>query len=186
MFLNHNLEPRTRWTLRVIGWSVSVLIIFGLIYRATFNKRVEQTGDCLERTSSEERASTPLASVDKYARCIAGKAAVVKGALPERCRYAGTWTSARGTTAYKMTLDVDGKFIAEPAQNAPANATEITGAWAVAGRSLVWVYDSGAVWPPDLNPITAQTDDAFTLRETSGESTRFTLIKRQITTACLK
>ena len=186
MPLNHKLDTRTRWTLRTIGWTISLLVIFGLMYRVTFKKQVEQTVNCLEQTSSEERASTPLTSVDKYARCVAGKAVVAKGALPERCRYAGEWWSTRGNVVYRMTLNVDGSFMAEPGKNAPVNAEEITGAWAVAGRSLVWVYDTGAVWPPDINPISDQSADAFALGEVSGETTRFTLIKRQIATACLK
>ena len=87
---------------------------------------------------------------------------------------------------YQVTLDVDGKFVAEPIQNVPANAEDITGAWNVAGRSLVWAYDNGAVWPPDINPIAVESDGAFTLAELDGATTRYTLIQRQASIACKK
>ena len=186
MPLNHKFQSPTTWILRAIGWSVALLIIFAIMYKVMFGKQVERTVNCLEQTASGERASSPLTSVDKYAACIAGKTVAASALPPARCRYAGVWSSARGGMVYQVTLDVDGKFVAEPIQNAPANAEDISGAWNVAGRSLVWAYDSGAVWPPDINPIAAESDGAFTLAELDGATTRYTLIRRQASIACKK
>ena len=163
-----------------------MLIIFALIYRITFRKQIERTVNCLDRASSEESTTTPLASVNKYATCMVRSAAVAAVARPARCRYAGVWAATRGEMVYDVTLESDGVFTAEPAQNTPANAPVITGAWAVAGRTLAWAYDSGAVWPPDINAISADTESAFTLMEVNGAPTRYTLIERGFSDLCKK
>lgn len=85
---------------------------------------------------------------------------------------------------YQVTMEADGRFIAEPVQNTPPNAVAITGAWNVAGKALVWAYDSGAVWPPDVNPFSAETDNAFTLAEVNGAMTHYALIERQASALC--
>lgn len=186
MRLNRELQSRTTWTLRVVGWTVALLIIFGLMYKVMFNKRVESAANCLEQTASAERTATPLASVEKYATCIAGKSPAESASTPARCKYAGEWTSTRGDMVYKVTLEADGKFVAEGLENASADAPEITGAWTVAGRSLVWAYDSGAVWPPDINPIVAESADSFTLLEVDGARTRYALKQRHTSGICRK
>ena len=165
---------------------MGLLIIFALIYRVTFRKQVERTVNCLDRASSEERATSPLMSVNKYVKCIVRSAAVATDARPARCRYAGVWAATRGEMVYDVTLESDGLFTAEPAQNTSENAPVITGAWAVAGRTMVWAYDGGAVWPPDINAISAETDSAFTLMEVNGVPTRYTLIERGVSDLCKK
>lgn len=186
MRLNHELQSRTTWTLRAVGWTVALLIIFGLMYKVMFKKRVESAANCLDQVASAEKTATPLASVEKYATCIAGKSPAEPASLPARCKYAGKWTSSRGNMVYKVTLEADGRFVAEGLENAPADAPEITGAWTVAARSLVWAYDSGAVWPPDINPIIAESPDSFTLLEVDGAKTRYALKQRQTAGICRK
>jgi hypothetical protein len=161
-----------------------LLIIFAFIYKVTFRKQVERTVNCLDQAASQERASSPLAAVEKYTGCIAGNAVASSSSPPARCRYAGVWSAARGAVVYQVTLDADGKFVAEPGQNSAPNAAEVSGAWGVAGRALVWVYDSGPVWPPDINPISAESDSAFTLAEVNGTTTRYTRIQRDASAAC--
>lgn len=186
MSLNHPLQSRTTWVLRTLGWGVGLLIVFALIYRVTFRKQVERTVNCLDRASSEERTTSPLAAVNKYAKCVVRSAAVAADARPARCRYAGVWAATRGEMVYDVTLESAGLFVAEPAQNTPVNARVITGAWAVVGRTMVWAYDSGAVWPPDINAISADTGSAFTLMEVNGVPTRYTLIDRAVSDLCNK
>ncbi len=129
-----------------------------------------------------------MAVVEKYAACLAwtSDSAPVSPETVQRarCRYAGVWAAARGNAVYQVTLDADGRFLAEPGQNVSANEQTITGAWAVAGNSLVWAYDGGAAWPPDINPISMQTGDAFTLTEVNRATTRYTLIERRKPDVC--
>ena len=186
------IRPQSSWVLRVIGWLVALLIIFTLAYKVMFQKQAARTGACLDQASSAQRATSPSSSVEKYAACIAGQTAGASASasaavvLPPRCRYAGVWAAARGEKVYQVTLEADGKFLAEPAQNVRAGAPPITGAWNVAGSSLVWAYDSGAVWPPDINPISAESESAFTLTEVNGSTTRYTLIERLASGSCSK
>jgi hypothetical protein len=179
--------------LRVILWVVALGIIFSLLYKVTFRKQLEQRVNCIERSASAEIASTPIAAVNKYAACvgrveIAAAGGSTSGTKPDsrppRCRYVGIWAATRGAVTYNITLEVDGRFVAEPGANAPPSPAQITGAWSAAGNALVWVYDSGNVWPPDINPISEATSDAFTLREVNGSTTRYTLIEKQTPAGC--
>jgi hypothetical protein len=174
---------------------VAIAIVFALAYKVLFQKQVVRTAACLDRVSSAQPAMSALASVEKYAACIAGQAGSATpssaSALSPRCRYAGVWTATRGKMVYQVTLEADGKFVAEPAENAPVNAPNITGAWSVAGHSMVWAYDSGAVWPPDINPISAdsasgESASTFTLTEVNGSTTHYGLIERLQSAACAK
>lgn len=190
MSAKNSTTPRANWGLLVITWIVALLILLTLAYKLLFQKQVERTGSCLDQASSTQAATSPLAVVEKYAACIAWTAdrAAAASATPlrARCRYAGVWAATRGNMVYQVTLEVDGKFLAEPGENVPAHEQAVTGAWTVAGNSMVWAYDSGAAWPPDINPISAQTEDAFTLTEVNRATTRYTLIERTKPEACLK
>jgi hypothetical protein len=190
MSLADQIQTRINWTLRALGWGVAIAIIFALAYRVLFQKQVTRTVACLDRVSSAQPAMSALASVDSYAACIAKQAGNVASspasALSPRCRYTGVWSAKRGDMVYQVTLEADGKFIAEPVEYVPANAPTITGAWSVAGNSIVWAYDSGAVWPPDINPISAESANAFTLTEVNGSTTRYGLIERLRSSACAK
>ena len=197
------------WVLRSILWVVASCIVLSLIYKLAFRKVVEQRLDCLDRATAAQRANSPLTAVDGYATCIgkggvvnlsgassahvpapAPAAGITRGApgntdtRPTRCRYAGVWAATRGTVVYILTLEADGRFTAEPGANTPPNAQTITGAWSTAGNTMAWVYDSGAVWPPDINPISAESMDAFTLTEVNGSKTRYTLMERYRSTEC--
>jgi hypothetical protein len=179
--------------LRTILWVVALFIIFSLLYKVAFRKQVEQRVNCLERSASAESASTPLAAVNKYSACIGRNEMATTGAKsagstsdsrPMRCKYVGTWAATRGSVTYNVTLEADGRFAAEPGANAPPSPASITGAWSAAGNALVWVYDSGPVWPPDINPISDASSDAFTLREVNGSTTRYSLIEKQTPAIC--
>ena len=188
MSRNHELQSRTTWTLRLIGWAIALSIIFVLMYKVAFKKQLENTVNCLDQASSGELTRSPLASVEKYSACMVGKAPVVVGtaSLPARCRYAGIWAAARAGMVYDVTLEPDGSFVAEPGQNTPPNAATITGAWGVAGRTLVWVYDNGPVWPPDINPILNESDNAFMLKEVDGATTSYSLVQKSKASLCRK
>ncbi|MEP7157571.1 MAG: hypothetical protein ABI905_17445 [Betaproteobacteria bacterium] len=185
----------TNWVLIGVGCIVALLLLFTLAYKVMFRK---QMVNCLDRAATAQQATTPLTSVEKYAACLAsnieaGKPNAGRASAPvqsARCAYAGVWNSQRGTVSYEVTLEPNGRFTAEPGSSTPLNTPTVTGAWAVTGNVMVWAYDRGAVWPPDLNPISAQTekgnDTGFTLTEVNGSTTRYTLIERTKSEMCSK
>ncbi|MCI0507988.1 MAG: hypothetical protein L0Z73_18030 [Gammaproteobacteria bacterium] len=78
---------------------------------------------------------------------------------------------------YQVTLGADGQFLAEPVKTSDRDAIRVTGSWGVVGsgdsQKMVWLYDEGHVWPPDVNPITNPTPDSFVLVEQNGSRTEF-------------
>lgn len=200
MFPSDHTSSSSTWVLRTILWVVAIFIVLSLVYKIAFRKSVEQRINCLDRASAAQRATSPLTAVDGYARCIgkgggntsgtdtpvvtAGAASGSSDTRPARCRYTGAWAATRHHVTYIVALEATGGFTAEPGENAPAHPRTITGAWSVAGNALAWVYDSGPVWPPDINPISNESADAFTLSEVNGSTTRYTLIERYQPAIC--
>jgi hypothetical protein len=96
------------------------------------------------------------------------------------CEYVGTWEAKRDQSVYHVTLRADGEFVAEPVNVADRGAPTVTGSWSVAGKpgkeSMVWLYDEGRVWPPDINPVKEPRDDGFTLIEENGSRTDYSRI----------
>jgi hypothetical protein len=181
---------RYRPAIRFVSFAALVvaLILLTFAWRALTKHKVTSTLNCLDKAASAQQATSALTAVDKYAACAATLAGTA-GTTPERpprCRFAGVWTSTRGNASYQVTLNVDGSFTAEPGAGVPPNEPGVTGAWSVAGNALAWAYDSGAVWPPDINPIFAESEAAFSLREVNGTSTRFALVERSTAAMCIK
>jgi hypothetical protein len=181
--LHHYRPP-----IRLLGFAtlVAALVLLTFAYRWLFQQKVTRTLDCFDKAASAQEATSALTAVDKYAGCMAsiGGGTTSSPTRPARCRYAGTWTATRGSASYEVTLNPDGSFSAEPGQGVAASEPAITGAWAVAGNALAWAYDSGAVWPPDINPIIGQSDNGFTLREVNGMTTQYSLVARARAEAC--
>ena len=186
--MSEAVSRRGSWVMRGILWLVAIFITITLAQKVLLRKVVEQKLNCLDRAATAQMATTPLGAVDRYAACGTSKGEKLdakSGDAPlPRCRYAGTWAATRGNMVYNVTLEPDGRFIAEPGTNTLSSATNIAGAWSVAGNAMVWVYESGPVWPPDINPISAETSDAFTLSEVNGTATRYTLLDRATTALC--
>ena len=191
------MQNSSKWLLRGMLWLVALMIIFSLGHMIMGKKVVDRKIACLDQASSAGRATSPIDAVNKYAACMGlpvDNQPAVTVALgntgndtrPARCRYLGVWAATRGSMVYQVTLEADGKFVAVPARNAGDNAETITGAWSVAGKSIAWVYDSGAVWPPDVNAVTNETSDEFTLSEVNGSTTRYSLIEAFTPAVCAK
>lgn len=167
-------DNHARLLRRTLIWAAFSVIIIFLLYKAVVRKTVESTVDCLERKAHNEQYLTRLAAVEGYARCVAKnerRPASTLGPGNPRCAYAGIWSSKRREVEYFLTLNADGTFIAEPGQGTQPNERPITGAWTVANNKMVWAYDSGPVWPPDINPIFDERASALKLREVDGATT---------------
>jgi hypothetical protein len=203
MSLNDPLSSSSTWIIRGILWSVALVVVFMLGYKVMYRKQVERTVSCLDKATAASNANTPLKAVDGYAACVRSNPASVAASSgagdasssgspdsrvadsrPARCRYAGVWSATRDRMVYRVTLEAEGRFVAEPWRNVPPGAGPITGAWGIAGNAMTWVYDKGPVWPPDINPISNDAGDAFTLKEVNGATTRYELIERDRSFAC--
>jgi hypothetical protein len=167
----HNSQGNiSRLMYRTLIWAgFSVIIIF-LLYRAVAKKTVESVVDCLNKASHEERYVTRVAAVEGYARCVAKNEKKPVIGNP-RCPYAGVWSSKRRDMEYFITLNADGSFLAEPGPGTRPGEQPIGGAWTVANGKMVWAYDAGPVWPPDINPIFDERASSLKLREVDGQTT---------------
>ncbi|MBL8516558.1 MAG: hypothetical protein JNM76_06280 [Betaproteobacteria bacterium] len=167
-------DNHSRLLRRTLMWAGFSIVIVFLLYRGVARMTVEATADCLERKAHVEQYLTRLAAVEGYARCVAKnekRPAAGSGTPHPRCAYAGVWSSKRRDVEYFITLNADGTFVAEPGPGASSNAQPVTGAWTVANNKMVWAYDSGPVWPPDINPIFDERASALKLREVDGQTT---------------
>ncbi len=185
--MSDSFSPGASSPLRALVWGAALLVIFGLVYKIAFRKQADQRAACVESAQARERTASARASVDRYLACAQPAAAKAQGAPASqnpRCRYAGIWTSTRGSMVYEIRLDPDGKFVAEPVQNAPPGAGQESGSWGVAGNTFAWAYDSGPVYPPDLNPISNERDGAFTLTEVNGATTQFMRVEKSASPEC--
>jgi hypothetical protein len=173
----------SRWFLRGLGWGAFAIVVYLAFRNVRPDPDALATGDCLDRASHQDKYQTRLEAVEGYARCIARLQKTPVTGNP-RCAYAGVWSSQRNDVEYFITLNADGSFVAEPGRNTRPGEQSITGAWTVANQRMVWAYDSGPVWPPDINPIFDEKEQTFKLREVDGATTRFLRISREGVTAC--
>ena len=83
-------------------------------------------------------------------------------------------SSRKDGATYKVDLNEDGSFLAAPYDNTRRRGAKVTGMWGISGKQMVWLYDIGMTWPPDINPITEASSQGFTLIEMNGSATRYT------------
>lgn len=102
------------------------------------------------------------------------------------CRYIGVWESPRDGVTYQYQLNADGTFSARGKSGARPNPQPeyFTGVWSAVRGRLVWLYDAGRIFPPDINPITDLSDSRFQLKELDGSLTQFTLKQRISAPGC--
>jgi hypothetical protein len=198
MKLTDKFSTPVTWLVRVIGWSVSLITIWWLFSFYANMKLVNHVATCLEtlkhRTgtgpaSALTDAKDLLACLDKQAGfpekfmyAPAKKAILSLPSVP--CRYVGIWSASRGETMYRVTLMDDSRFIAEPLRDAAPAAQNLSGSWGVHEDRMIWLYDTGRLWPPDINPITYISETGFSLREADGSTTRYDLIEQVPSTSC--
>lgn len=86
--------------------------------------------------------------------------------------YSGYWISQQNDCRYCIENGRDGRFSAK-ALVCPRHGEQFTGAWAVVGDEMIWMYDQGRIWPPAINPIEEIAALGFVLREADGARTQF-------------
>jgi hypothetical protein len=179
------------WTLRGFGWLIGIAILGAFVFKYGSFNAASAMQECLAKSRSERHAllfaqelvSCAQAKSGTLGRRSLSQAKEMMNALPNTpCRYLGTWRASRTGAVYSITLDADSTFVAEPLE--PRNADTLTGAWGVYKDKMVWFYENGRIWPPDINPIKQQSDDVFTLVEADRSLTTFILVKRSDWKAC--
>ncbi len=150
------------------------------------------------KSCAEQQRWGPLTvdSLRSWARCVDGSGGLMGSAmfrptmsminsLPSvPCRYVGVWTSTRPGAQYQIRLADDSRFSGVPVQPASAAGPEL-GVWGVVDGRMIWFYDKGMVWPPDINQILPGEDPQhFTLVEVNGMQTQFALIQKIPSSRC--
>ena len=188
------------WTMRIIGWLVGLAIIGTMAAGYGNFKLSQRVGECLGSMKASPQGSA-LSSAQELVACAYKRSGVLErvvlyhrrqaiNSLPHvPCLYVGTWSMTRPPTAqmpaveYRITLRDDSRFIAQPVRSPDPEV--LTGSWGVHGTNMLWFYDQGLVWPPDINPIKHTNDGAFTLREREGSITSYTLLQRAPSDNCV-
>jgi hypothetical protein len=198
MKLTDTLPRAVTWVIRFICWSASLFVIW-ILFRFYANmKLINNVAACMETmqrgpsnvaASSLEASKEMVACLDKQAgfpvkfMYASDKKAIL--ALPSiPCRYVGIWTATRGNTVYRVTLKDDSQFSAEPLRDDTHGARLLRGSWGAYDGRMIWMYDEGRFWPPDINPITTISDGSFNLQEADGSMTRYDLVERVQSAAC--
>ncbi|GAA5175654.1 hypothetical protein GCM10025771_08390 [Niveibacterium umoris] len=124
-----------------------------------------------------------VACVDSHAgkdgqRLFAEKRAIFDALPHHPCEYVGIWAATRSEQHYRMVLDEDGSFRGQAYSDTRQVTSGMTGSWGVAGQRIVWMYDTGLTWPPDINTIRPIGKNAFELDEVDGSTTRYDLLDR--------
>ena len=191
MDISSNVPGPLTWMLRGLGWLIGLVIIAAFLLKYGSFNAAKAIQECLEKPRTErnslhfaqELVSCAHARSGTLGRHSLSQTKEMMNALPSTpCRYLGTWRASRTGAVYTITLDADSTFVAKPMQ--PRNADTITGAWGVYQDKMVWFFDNGRVWPPDVNPIKQQGDDVFTLVEADRSLTTYMLVKRSEWKAC--
>jgi len=177
-------------------WSlIAVAVAIGLVTAplSCSNGRIEKANvvlQCKNATRFDPKQRTALESTKAFVACVdaksdeAGRRSFAErrklfDALPNTpCEYVGIWAATRGDEHYRVVLDEDGSFHADAYRDTARPRTAMSGSWGIAGKQIVWMYDTGLVWPPDVNTITPLGKDAFELKEVDGSTTRYDLLDR--------
>jgi hypothetical protein len=177
-----------RWTLRLLLWSVGIAFMLPLYRAGVAFHDVDTQQQCANETASAKGPQAGLFQQQRFCLCMflhsgylesrrlepALDDVMALGAAP--CDFVGIWKSARRRSVYRITMRDDNTFTSEPVADygRMSGSAAGSGYWGENDGRLVWIYQSGVTWPPDINRIESQSADKFTLIETSGERTEFT------------
>lgn len=187
-----------RWTLRALGWTVGIVLMIPLYRAGTAFQSVEVAEQCLGDASFKGEHQGSLFQAQRFSLCMFLKSNYlqsrrlepalrdVMALRPPSCSRVGIWKSARRRSVYRVTMKDDNTFSSEPvADYGPTRESGgSTGYWGENDGRMVWIYDDGLFWPPDINRIEAESLDKFTLIEVNGERTEFTRERKLESARC--
>jgi hypothetical protein len=191
MKLTDKIPKPVTWLVRMIGWSVSLIVIIGLFSFYANMKALNHVESCFEAIHSRSgtKPSTSLDAAKELVACLDKQAGFPEKflyastkktirSLPAAPRkYVGVWAASRADTVYRVTLRDDSQYTAEPTRINTPGAQILSGSWGVSDGKMIWLPDTGRFWPPDINPIMDISDTSFTLREANGSTTHYELIE---------
>jgi hypothetical protein len=186
-----------RWTIRLLVWGIGIAVMIPAYNIGRSFGTVSVMQECAEKDSKAAKVNG-LFGAQEFALCMFLKSNYLESrrqepalravmALREApCDRVGIWKSARERSVYRVTLNDDNRFTAESVSEfSPREFTgPISGYWGEAGTRMVWLYDEGVVWPPDINRLEAESQDRFALIEVNGERTEFTLERKLESKRC--
>jgi hypothetical protein len=192
MNLFANVPRPIAWVLRIAGWTVGLAIIGAIVVWYGNFKIAHHITECLQahahaNTNALRAAQQLLQCADTKSgpleRLLLSRNRKALAALPNApCQYVGTWTATRPGAVYRVTLKDDGEFVAQPLQSPSRDV--ITGSWGVYKNAMIWLYDTGQAWPPDINDIRPGGADAFALVEPDRSLTQYALHARAPSQNC--
>ncbi|MBE0621976.1 MAG: hypothetical protein IH605_15390 [Burkholderiales bacterium] len=187
MKLNHDLPKPVTWIARIIGYGIGsvvflgVLAWFGLVRMATFSE------ECLQRPGVFKAGDGAIKTAQSIDECLQAQNSFLENllrrsthktlkSLPNApCKYVGVWNSPRLQGIYQYSLHEDSKFTVAPLDR--RNGGDFySGEWGVYRGKMVWLYDEGRVWPPDVNVIKSTDGNSFSLVEADNSITTFTRV----------
>lgn len=183
MNYNNDLPRSVGWFTRFLGYGVGGVIIVGLMVYIGQARIVKSTMQCTEEPAFFSGKSSALDRTKALLACLERRNSFLANFLirsPRRilrelnapCLHVGVWRSSRPGCTYSVTLKDDGSFSSKP-ENCAISADFFSGSWGVSSNKMIWMYDNGRVWPPDVNKIETATNDFFTLIEENGSRTTF-------------
>ena len=191
--MNTEMGAGLKWAIRGFGWLIALGVMAVFVHRYGVSRVNTATANCMEQSRG---GRTALAISQELLDCIWAKSgplerwilkdrkALMSGLPYPPCRYIGMWRATRPGAIYNITLRDDSTFLAEPIQ--PSNAETISGSWGFNKDRLLWFYDNGRIWPPDINRVRHQDDKIFLLTEQDGSTTTYMLMQRFESTACAR
>ncbi len=185
MDFNHNLPSPVGWITRGLAYGFGLFVIIGMLMSVGKGRLAGNTQLCLEEAGKPGSAKkSALANAQALGGCIESKNGPLENTLigPTRkmlkalphasCKFVGRWKSSKTATGYEISLHGNGDFSARPWSD--REFTEIiAGSWGVYDNHLVWFYNEGTVWPPDVNRMLVTGPNSFTLTEMNGSKTDF-------------
>jgi len=186
MRLGDRVPSSYSWVARLIGWGVGIALMAALSLAMARNQLGRSAEACLGQMEAPADAENPtIVRAQRMAACIDKrsifpatllfkKTRLLLEALPSApCEYVGTWRAARTDSVYRVVLSDDGRFEARALVDDRSDGVPIVGAWGVVDGEMVWLYDEGHVWPPDVNRIHPATGQLFLLDEQNGSQTSY-------------
>lgn len=170
---------------RFLLYGVALVVMLPLLRLGNALKSVESFDGCDRQARYRGVEQDGLHFAQRYALCMFLEGGYLSArateptlrhlmALPATdCARVGVWKSSRKRMVYRVTLHADGRFEAEPLADNSGHAERGAGWWGVHEGHMVWVHESGIVWPPDVNRILEEREGAFALREVNGERSDF-------------
>ncbi len=194
MKLTDDVPNSVTWVARIVGYTIGLVAFLGLLTWYGFVRMATFSVECMQRPDVFKGSDGPIKRAQSMDECLQSQNSYLENllrrtthkalmALPNTpCNYIGVWTSQRPQGVYQYSLHEDSKFTAAPLRK---NTGDVySGEWGVYLNKMVWLYDDGMIWPPDVNVIKTTGENSFSLVERDNSITSFTRVGALESIAC--